>query len=138
MVGLEAGQADDGTHVLAGLDLHSGQVDDRQSLRLAARLGKRVDLRDEDPPAVGEEEDVVVGVGHQQVLYRVFFAGQHGELAAASAALASECPNLLPLDVAPLGERDHHVLRGDQVFVGELAVGVGLDACLALVAVLAL
>src|SRR5213078_4526826 len=68
----------------------------------------------------------------------VLLAGQHGELAAAAPSLAAERPDLLALDVAALREGDDHVLRRDQVLVGQLAVGVRLDARLALVAVLTL
>ena len=47
-------------------------------------------------------------------------------------------PICLALDVAALAEGHDHVLGGDEVLVGQLAVGIGLDARLSVVAVLAL
>ncbi len=138
VVGLELREGDDGADVLPGVDLHAGQVHDRQALGLAAGLGQGVDPGDEHATTVREEQDAVVGVRHQQVADRVLLAGDHRQLALAAAALRAERADLLALDVAPLAEGHDHVLGGDQVFGGQLAVGIGLDAGAAIVAVLAL
>ena len=44
-------------------------------------------------------------------------------------------PDRLALDVAALAERHDHVLGGDEVLGGQLAVRIGLDPGLAIVAV---
>src|SRR5574338_44426 len=65
----------------------------------------------------------------------ILLPGQHGQLPAAAAALRAEGADRLALDVAALAERDHHVLGGDQVLGRQLAVRLGLDARLPVVAV---
>ena len=98
--------------------------------------GHRVDLGAEHAAAVGEEQRPVVGVGDEQVRDRVLLDRARADDALAAARLAPVRDQRLALDVAAARDRDDHVLVGDEVLVGELRVGVVLDARAALAGVL--
>ena len=93
---------------------------------LPAGVRDGVDLRAEHAAAVGEEQRPVVRVGDQQVRERVLLDRARADDALAAARLAAVRGQRLALDVAAARDRDHDVLVGDQVLVGQLAVGVVL------------
>src|SRR6187431_862943 len=94
-----------------------------------------MDLRAEDPPAIGEEERPVVRVRDEQVTDRVLLDGPRADDALATARLASVGQEGLALDIAAARDRDHDVLVRDEVLVGELLVCAALDARQALTAI---
>src|SRR5438309_1596211 len=113
--------------------LHGDGRDDRLAARGARRLRNLVDLEPVALPLLGEEHDVVVRRGDEQVLEPVVFLGMGGDDALAAAPLAAVRGHREPLDVARVGHGDDHVLFGDQVLDRELAL-VGDDLGAALVA----
>ena len=78
-----------------------------------------------------------MGVGDEELVDPVFFLGGCRLLAAPAAPLGTVFGQRLALDVAGVGECDHHVLRRDQVFGIEFG-GVHLDHRPARVVVLGL
>src|SRR3954447_24112191 len=121
--------------LLAGLELQ--ELGDRPAHAGAASLRDLVDPPRVNAALVREEQEVVVGVGDEQVLDEVAFAGFRPLNPAAAAALAAVGADRQPLDVPFVRHGDDHVLGGDQVL--EIQVGRGaLDARPAFVAVLLL
>ena len=59
-------------------------------------------------------------IGDEQLLDPVVFFGGRGLLAATAAFLRAVFGQRLAFDVAAVGERDHHVGWGDQVFGGQV------------------
>ena len=51
------------------------QIDDRPAAALAAELRQVVDLLPVDLAVVGEEQQIIVRAGDEQVLDRIFFLG---------------------------------------------------------------
>ncbi len=111
------------------------QVDDGLAARAAARLRQLVDLEPVELPAVREAEQRVVRVGDEQLLDEILVLHRGGRLAAPAAALRAVLADRLRLGVAAVRQRDHDVLRRDQVFDREVGFVV-LDARAARVAVL--
>ncbi len=99
------------------------QIDDRAALGLARAERQLVHLQPVDLPARREEEDVVVRRGHEQVLDVVLVLQVHPHHADATPPLLAVRRDRETLDVAGAGDRDHHVLLGDQVLELELALG---------------
>ena len=110
------------------------QVDERAALGGARGLRQLVHLQPVDLAAVGEEQQVVVRRGDEQVLDVVVVLHVHAGDADAAAALLAVGRQRQRLDVAGVGDRDHHLLVGDQVLDVDLALGVR-DLGAALVAV---
>ena len=112
-------------HRLHALALAQRQdVDERATARGARGLGQVVDARAVDLAAVGEEQQVVVGRADEQVLDEVAVLHVHAADAAAAAVLLAVGVQRQRLDVAGVGDRDHHLLVGDQVLDVDLALGV--------------
>ena len=78
-------------------------------------VGDLVDLQPVDPAAVGEDQDVGVGGGDEEVGDEVLVLGLHPHAAAPAALLRAVARDRGALDVAGVGDRDRHVLVGDQV-----------------------
>ena len=114
------------------------QVDDRPAAALARQLRQVVDLLPVDLALVGEEQQVVVRAGDEQVLDRIFFLGLGALEALAAAALRAVDAGRRALDVAVVRDRDDHRLFGDQVFQVDVADLFAADLGAARVAVLAL
>ena len=74
-------------------------------------------------------------VRDEQLLDEVFVLDRGGRLAAAAAALRLVLGDRLRLRIAGMRQRDHHVLRLDQVFGGQIEM-VAIDLGAARVAVL--
>ena len=90
-------------------------------------------LEPEELAGVGEEQQVVVGAGDEEVLDPVVLLEVGAVEAAPAAALLLVGGDRDPLDVAGVGDGDDHVLFGDQVLDRELAL-VADDLGAALVA----
>ena len=93
------------------------------ALRRAAGLRQVVDLRAVDLAAVGEEQEVVVRRAHEEVLDVVVLLHVHPDDPDAAAALLAVGGQRERLDVARVGDRDHHLLVGDQVLDVEVVLG---------------
>ena len=119
-----AGQRQD--HVDLFAILQREHVDDRAPARAARALRHFPDLEPVQPASVGETQDVVVGVGDEELVDPVVFLGRRGLLAAPATLLRPVLAQRLALDIAAVAERDHHVGRGDQVF-GAQVKGAVLD-----------
>ena len=113
--------------------LDGDAVDHRLAPRRAARLRDLVDLEPVELAGVGEEEQVVVGAGDEEVLDPVVLLQVGPVEPPAAAPLLLVGAHRDPLDVAGVGDGDDHVLFGDQVLDGELAL-VGHDLGPAVVA----
>ncbi len=103
--------------------------------RGAVGLGQLVRLGPIHPALGGEEQQPVVGGADEEVLDDVFLLELRALDALAAALLRPVQIGPGPLGVAGLGDRDDHVLAGDEVLVGDVAVG-GDDPGAAVVAVL--
>ena len=90
------------------------------------RVRQLVGLGPVHPALVGEEQDPVVRRGDEEVLDDVVGTQLGAAHALAAAALGPVQVGLGPLGVAAAGDRDDHVLLGDQVRHGHVAV-VGDD-----------
>ena len=97
-------------------------VHERPALRHAPGLVDLVHLEPVAAAAVGEDQQVGVRVGHEQVLDEVLFLGPRADHALAAAPLRAVGGDLLALDVAGVRDRDHHVLLLDGVLVADLAL----------------
>ena len=112
-------------HRLDALALAQRQdVDERAAARGARGLGQVVDARAVDLAAVGEEQQVVVRRADEEVLDEVAVLHVHAHDAAAAAVLLAVGVQRQRLDVAGVGDRDHHLLVGDQVLDVDVALGV--------------
>ena len=118
---LEVARLDDGAHLLVLAERQ--QVDDRAALRLARAERQLVHLEPVDLADGGEEEDVVVRRGDEEVLDVVVVLHVHPHHADAAAALLPVGGDREALDVAGARDRDHHVLLGDHVLELELLLG---------------
>ena len=133
---LVVGKFPDGEHgrdLLAGLDLQ--EVYDVLPLCGAAGLGDLVSLELVDLAVVGEEQDIVMGGGREDIAHKVLLAGGHGVDAAAAAALGAVSRGGHALDIARVGEGIGRVLLlnevlnvnliGDSRDLGAALVGIG-------------
>ena len=91
-------------------------------LALRPASGQLVHLEPVDLADAREEQQEVVGAGDEEVLDLVFFFEVHAGDADAAALLLAVGGDGQALDVAGLGDRDHHLLLGDQVFDVDLAL----------------
>ena len=107
------------------------------ALGLAPALGDLVDLEPVHLAEVGEEQQVGVGGGDEQVLDDVLLLRLHPGHALAAPPLASVGLHVGALDVAGARDGDHHLLVGQQVLDGQLG-GLGQDLRAPPVAVLLL
>ena len=114
------------------------QVHHRAAAALAAKLRQVVHLLPIDLAAVGEEQQVVVRAGDEQVLDRIFFVGLGALQALAAAALGPIDAGRRALDVAVVADRDDHRLFGDQVLQVDRADLLAADLGAPLVGVLPL
>ena len=114
---------------LAGERQHDGDllavlqrkhVDDGASARATRPLRNLPHLEPVEPPAIGKTQDVVVGVGDEQLVDPIVFLGGRGLLAATPALLGAVLGQRLALDVPAVAQGHHHVGRGDQVFGAEV------------------
>ena len=87
--------------------------------RGAPRFGHLVDLELIGAPLVGEEQDVVVGIGHEEALHGILLARDHAQDALAAAPLRAVGRAGDALDVAPAGHRHNDLVGRNQVFVGQ-------------------
>ena len=99
------------------------EVDDRAALRLARAERQLVHLQPVDLPDRGEEEEVVVRRGDEEVLDVVVVLEVHAHHADPAPALLAVGRDRQALDVARARDRDDHVLLGDQVLELELLLG---------------
>ncbi len=76
------------------------QIDDRPAVALARQLRQVVDLLPVDLALVGEEQQVVVRAGDEQVLDRIVLVGLGALEPLAAAALGAIGAGRGPLDVA--------------------------------------
>ena len=113
--------------------LEGQQVRHVLALRVASPLGDLVGLSAVDAPQVGEEQQPVVGGGDEEVLHHVAAAQLGAPHPLAAALLGAVVVGAGALGEAVAGDGDDHVLLGDQILHGHLAVE-GEDRRAALVA----
>src|SRR5262249_17907094 len=104
--------------LLAGLQVE--QVDDCLPARGAASLRNFVDFGPVDFARGGEEQDVGVRRGDEQVLDEIFFLGGGADLPPTAAPLGAVEADGVALDVALVRDRDRHVLLDDHVLDRDL------------------
>ncbi len=97
------------------------QVDHGPAAAVAGQLRQVVDLAPVDLALGGEEEQVGVRAGDEEVLDGVFLFGLGAGEALAAAVLGPVGRGGSPLDVAVAADGDHHGLFGDEVFEVEVA-----------------
>ena len=120
---LEGPDRDDGVDPLALGDAE--QVDEARALGRPAGLRHLVGLHPVDLAPVAEEEDEGVVGGDGGDLHVVLFLGPHAHDAAPAAVLPAVGLQRQPLDVAVVGQRDHHLGVRDQVLHVQLGVLAG-------------
>ncbi|MNY04315.1 hypothetical protein D3C86_1369840 [compost metagenome] len=108
-------------------------VNDRTATRVARPLRHFVHFEPVQPATVGEAQDVVVRVGHEQRVDPVVFLGGRSQLAAPATLLRAVLGDRLTLHIAAVRERDDHVLRRNQILGVEFG-RVQFDGGAALVA----
>ncbi len=114
--------------------LEREKVRDVLALGVAAALRQLVRLRPVHPPEVGEEQQPVVGGRHEEVVDDVVLAQLRTADALAATLLRPVVIRPRALDVAAAGDRDDHLLLGDEVLHGHVAVERE-DVCPTLVAI---
>ena len=87
-------------------------------------FGQLVDALGVDAPHRGEHEDVVVRRGDEELRDEVFVLGRRAGDAAPAALLRAIGGHRVALDVAAVADGDDHVLVGDQLLDGDLALVV--------------
>src|SRR5690625_980963 len=130
-VGIEVLQGQDGLHALVAFEWQD--VAHVRAACVAVGFGQVVDLLAVDAAPVGEEQHVIVRAAHQQQAVDVVFLGALGGNAAAAADLGPVQRRRGAFDVTAAGQRDHHLLFGDQVFLADLLAVIG-DLAAALIA----
>src|SRR5882724_10414211 len=100
------------------------EVDHGLALGLPAALGDLVDLQPVHLAQIGEEEEVRVRRGDEEVLDDVLFLRLHARHALAPAALAAVGLDVRALDVPRARDGDDHFLVGEQVLDGEVGRAV--------------
>src|SRR5690606_35362920 len=100
---------------------HAHEVRDRFAAAVTADLRDVVHAQPVAAPAVAEDQDVGVRVGHEQVTHDVLVARLHADQALAAAALLPVLVERRPLDVAGIRRRDHDVFVGDEILDAEVA-----------------
>ena len=113
------------------------EVDDRPAASIPTQLRQIVDLAPIDLTPVGEEQQIGVRAGHEEVLDGVFLFGLGALESLAAATLGPIDTGRRPLDVPVAAERNDHRLFGDQVFQVDLAELLAADLGASRVAVLA-
>ena len=104
------------------------------ALARRAHVGNFVDLEPVDAAGVGEEQDVGVGGGEEELLDEILVARLHADAAGAAAALHAVDRDGRALQVAGVADGDGDLLVGDQVFEHDLG-GFVVDLGAAFVAV---
>ena len=113
----------DGRHPLALLQRQ--QVDHRPPARIAARQRYLVDLEPVHLAHIGKTQNSGVGAGNQQVLDKVLVFYRGGRTAHPAPALGLVIGQGLGLGIAAVGDGDHPVFLGDQVFHCQVVLGRG-------------
>ena len=98
------------------------QVDNRGSPGLPARFGNLVALQAVHPAEIGEEHDLLVGADHEELGRIVRVLHVHAADAPAAAVLRPVYAAGHPLDIAVMGQRDHHILFLNQILDVDLAL----------------
>ena len=120
-------------HALAGL--HLNDVDDVRALGGLAALGDLIALLAVYLAGIGEEEDIVVGRGGENVHHAVLFARGDALFAHAALTLRGVLARARALDIAVARERKDALLLFDEVFDVDLVLDL-LNFGLARIAVL--
>ena len=121
------GDADEGGDFFLGLEFQ--EIGDAAALGGAAHVGNLMDALDIDAAGVGEEHEVIVRAGGEEVLDKILvlarrrrsLAGGHADDALAAAALGAIGADGGALDQAGVGDGDDDAFVGDEVFDGDLA-----------------
>ena len=93
--------------------LQSDQIADVLAAAGGAYVGNFVDLEPVDAAFVGEDQNVGVGGGDEEVFDEIFFAGLHAGASAAAAALHAVGGDRRALHVAGVAEGDGDLLVGN-------------------------
>ena len=91
------------------------QVHDGSAPCRAARFGDLIAGEGVHPALVGKEQNGLVGIDDADVLGVVVLPGGHGADALAAPALSPVGGLGQALHVPKVGQRDHHIVHGDQV-----------------------
>ena len=109
-------------------------IDDGLATAGAVALWHVIDLEPVHPPERRKTQHGVVGVGDEQLLDEIVFAGSGRQLAATTATLRTVLGQWLRLDIAGMRESHHHVFRRDQVLDADF-LGIDHDFAAPLVAI---
>ena len=102
--------------------LERQQIHDGLAARSAAGLRQLIDLEPIELAAVGEAQQRVVSVGHEQLVDEILILDAGGGLAAAAAALRLIVGDRLRLGITAMRQRHHDILGRNQIFSGEIFV----------------
>ena len=96
--------------------LEADEAVDGFSARGRGGFGNFVDLQPVDAALGGEQQNIAVRGGDEEVLDEIFFAGLRADAALAAARLVAVDVDRRALDVAGVADGDGHFLVFDQVF----------------------
>jgi len=100
---------------------HRDEIRDRLALAVRADVGNFVHLQPVRPAAVGEDHDVGVRRGDEEVADEIFVARAHADAPLAAAALIPVGGDRRPFDIAGVADGNGHILFGDQRLDAQLA-----------------
>src|SRR5581483_6052437 len=116
---LQVADREHGANALARLERN--EVADMFTLAGGADIRNLVNLQPVNPPGIGEDENVGVGGGDEQMLDEILVARLHAGTAGASATLHAVGGDRCALQIAGVADRDRHLLVGDQIFQMDLS-----------------
>ncbi len=96
--------------------LQRNQVADVLALAGGAHVGNLIDLQPVDAARIGEDQNVGVGRGDEEMLDEIFVARLHARASGAATTLHAIRGDRRALQVSGMADGDRHLLVGDQVF----------------------
>ena len=100
--------------------LQADEIADVLALAGRAHIGNLIHLEPVHASGIGEDQNVSMSRGNEQMLDEILVARLHAGTPGASAALHAISRNRRPLHVARMAHRDRNLLVGDQVFEHDL------------------
>src|SRR6185369_3606465 len=102
------------------------QVDNRFAASCPSSFRELINLQPENFTRIGKEEEIILGRSDKEKFDKVFILGLDPCFAFAATTLGTVKRDCTPLDVARMGDVDHHILFNNGVFKSNLG-GLGND-----------
>ena len=75
-----------------------------------------MDLHPVNLSGIGEEQDIIMGGGDEEILHKIFLFDVDAHLPLSAAMLAAVEADRISLDISRMGDGHDHILFGDEVF----------------------